>query len=113
MLQQSFKSHQPHPLALLGNDIFSCLVTDPDTTTLKEALQQDNRYNFLQVMSKELHYHIFRNHWKVITRRSAPPHKTCILMVWSVKRKRNPVGEVIKWKERLCAGGHRSVEFVD
>ena len=34
-------------------------------------------------------------------------------MVWSTKRKRNPVGEIIKWKARLCAGGHRSVEFVD
>ena len=34
-------------------------------------------------------------------------------MVWPMKRKRNPVGEIIKWKARLCAGGHRSVEFVD
>ena len=30
-----------------------------------------------------------------------------------MKRKRNPVGDVIKWKARLCAGGHRSLEFVD
>ena len=30
-----------------------------------------------------------------------------------MKRKRNPVEEIIKWKARLCAGGHRSVEFVD
>ena len=34
-------------------------------------------------------------------------------MVWSMKRKRNPIGEVTKWKARLCAGGHRSTEFVD
>ena len=34
-------------------------------------------------------------------------------MVWSMKRKRNPVGEITKWKARLCAGGHRSIQFVD
>ena len=39
--------------------------------------------------------------------------RTCLPMVWSMKRKRNPIGEVIKWKARLCAGGHRSKEFVD
>lgn len=34
-------------------------------------------------------------------------------MVWSMKRKRNPIGEVVKWKARLCAGGHRSIDFVN
>ena len=34
-------------------------------------------------------------------------------MVWAMKRKRNPLGKITKWKARLCAGGHRSVEFVD
>ena len=34
-------------------------------------------------------------------------------MAWAMKRKRNPVGEILKWKARLCAGGHRSKEFVD
>jgi hypothetical protein len=30
-------------------------------------------------------------------------------MVWSMKRKRDPAGEVIKWKARLCAHGGMSV----
>ena len=30
-----------------------------------------------------------------------------------MKQKRNPIGEIVKWKARLCAGGHRSIEFVD
>jgi hypothetical protein len=34
-------------------------------------------------------------------------------MVWAMKRKRNPLGEIIKVKARLCAGGHRSIENVD
>ena len=34
-------------------------------------------------------------------------------MVWPMKRKCNPVGEITKWKARLCAGRHRSREFMD
>ena len=34
-------------------------------------------------------------------------------MVWSMKRKRNPLREITRYKARLCAGGHKSVEFVD
>ena len=64
-------------------------------------------------MYKELNDHVSRKHWKVIPLRHVPPLKKCIPMVWSMKRKRNLVGEVMKWKARLCAGGHRSVEFVD
>ena len=30
-----------------------------------------------------------------------------------MKRKRNPVSNMIKWKARLCASGHRSVKFID
>ena len=34
-------------------------------------------------------------------------------MVWLMKRKRNPIGDITKWKARLCAGEHRSINFVD
>ena len=30
-----------------------------------------------------------------------------------MKRKRNPLGDIVKWKARLCAGGHRSIESID
>ena len=34
-------------------------------------------------------------------------------MVWFMKRKRNLLGEITKWKARICASGHKSIEFVD
>ena len=34
-------------------------------------------------------------------------------MVWSMKRKQNPVGEIILWKAQLCTGGHKSVESIN
>lgn len=64
-------------------------------------------------MKKELQDHISRNHWKVIPYRCKPNDKTAIPMVWAMKRKRNPLGKITKWKARLCAGGHRSVEDSD
>ena len=30
-------------------------------------------------------------------------------MVWTLRRKRDPMGAIMKWKARLCAGGHRQV----
>ena len=34
-------------------------------------------------------------------------------MLWSMKHTRNSVGEIVKWKARLCTGSHRSIKFVD
>ena len=76
-------------------------------------MSQPDRDKFLKVMEKELNDHINRGHWKIIPKRNVPPHKRCLPMVWSMKRKRNPIGQITKWKARLCAGGHRSMEFVD
>ena len=87
--------------------------SDPDTMHLKEALEQEDREEFLKATRKELNNHIKRGHWKVVSRKAIPKGKRALPMVWSMKRKRNPIGEIIKWKARLCVGGHRSVEFVN
>ena len=102
-----------HPLASVCTYLFGFQATDLDTMTLKEALAQKDSEKFLLAMKKELSDHILRKHWRVVPKSCVPPHKRCIPMVWSMKRKRNPLGEITKWKARLCAGGHRSLEFVD
>jgi Reverse transcriptase (RNA-dependent DNA polymerase) len=80
---------------------------------LAEAMNADDKQQFVQAMYKELHDHINRKHWMIVPLKSVPSHKQALPMVWSMKRKRNPIGVIIKWKARLCAGGHKSVEFVD
>ena len=30
-----------------------------------------------------------------------------------MKRKRDSVDNIVKWKARFCAGGRRSIEFID
>ena len=64
-------------------------------------------------MKKELEDHVLRKHWEVVPLRSLPPNKRPLPMVWSMERKHNPLGEITKWKARLCAGGHKSIENVD
>ena len=34
-------------------------------------------------------------------------------MVWFMKWKCIPLRDIVKWKARLCAGGHRSIESID
>ena len=114
LLQPTIANYEePHPMALVSEYILSFIATDPDTMTLKEAMQQPDKEQFLQAMKKELNDHITRQHWKVVPSNSIPSHKHSIPMVWAMERKQNPVGDIIKWKARLCAGGHRSKEFID
>ena len=80
---------------------------------LHKALQQSDKNEFITAMKSELQEHIYCKHWTIMPMKNVPKHKTVIVMVWLMKRKRNPLDEVIKWKVRLCAGGHKSIEFVD
>lgn len=114
LLQSSHMHHsEVHPLASACQHMFSLIATDPDTMTLTEALEEPDKEHFIEAMTKELMDHIKRGHWKVVPLESVPSHKRAIPMVWAMKRKRNPLGEVTRYKARLCAGGHRSIPFVD
>ena len=42
-----------------------------------------------------------------------PNYKIPLPMVSSTKIKRDPIGEINKRKYQLCAGGHKSIEYVD
>ena len=110
--QQSDYS-EPNPFASICETIYGMVATDPDTMHLHEALQQEDREHFIEAMTEELKSHIKRKHWKIVPLKSVPKGKRCLPMVWSMKRKKNPLGEIIKYKARLCVGGHRSIEFVD
>jgi hypothetical protein len=115
LLQPDIEAYaEPRPFALMTEHVTSFIAqSDPDTMHLEEALRQPDREEFIKAMKKELNDHIDRKHWKVIPASAVPKHKVPIPMVWSMKRKRNPIREIIKWKARLCARGHRSLEYVD
>ena len=106
---------EPHPFALFTEQVIALASksTDPDTLTFEEAMQAPDREQFIEAMYKELEDHIERKHWKIVPLKAIPSNKQAIPMVWAMKQKKNPLGETIKHKSRLCAGGHRSIENVD
>jgi len=115
LLQLSLRQHDgAYPQAFLMQ-YFGMVASsgDPDTMTLDEAMKQTDRAEFIKAMYKELQDHIGRGHWKIVSTKRVPKGRMPIPMVWSMKRKRNPVGDIVKWKARLCAGGHKSIEGID
>ena len=76
-------------------------------------MNKQDREDFIKAMTSELLDHINRKHWKEIPIKSVPKRKRCLPMVWFMKRKRNPLEKIVKWKARLCAGEHMSVKYVD
>ena len=97
-----------HPLATL-KAFASTKQRDPDTMTLERALKEPDAEQFIEAMEKEIDDHTSRGHWIVVPLSKVPRHKKMIPMVWSMKRKRDPAGNVLKHKARLCAHGGMSV----
>ena len=102
------------PFALFSVTALASKSQDPDTLTYQEAMRADDRDKFIEAMKKEIGDHIRRKHWVVIRREEvSKKNRQLIPLVWSMKRKKDPTGEIIKWKARLCVGGHRQVKGVD
>ena len=53
---------EPNSMALLCQHMFAFVTTDPDTMTLKEAMDQPDRAQFIAAMYKELNDYISRRH---------------------------------------------------
>ncbi len=99
-------------ITLIGESIESYAITqaDPDTMTLSKALSEPDADKFLEAMIKEVNDHVQRKHWRLVAKSQAPSKP--IMAVWSMKRKRNPIGEIVKYKARLCAHGGQTVQGV-
>jgi hypothetical protein len=91
--------NEQHPLSYVAKS------SDPDTMTLNEAMKQVDKEQFIEAMEKEIMDHCTRGHWEIVPISSVPRGNRPIMAVWAMKRKRDPAGEIIKWKARLCAHG--------
>ena len=76
---------------------------------LNVAMKQPDRDKFIDAMARELGQHTELKHWKIIDKLQVPKNAKPIPMVWTLQRKWDPAGEILKWKARLCAGGHCQV----
>ena len=92
-----------HPLVTLIS--FPATKSNPDTMTLNQVLCEPDAHKFIKAMEREVADHVTRGHWEVVPNSVMPQGNKPILAIWSMKRKRDPGGAIIKWKARLCAHG--------
>jgi len=95
--------------------VFLSSFADTDTMYLQEAMRQPDRDKFVEAMMKEIEDHTVRGHWRITTRQEMKDRKynlKPIAAIWSFKRKRNPMGEITKYKARLCCHGGQTVQGV-
>jgi hypothetical protein len=90
-------------------------LADNDAMYRNEAMKQPDKDKFLEAMVKEIEDHTRRGQWRVTTkaemRKRGYTHDP-IMAIWSFKRKRNPLGEIVKYKARLCCHGGQTVNGV-
>ena len=98
-----------HPFASLQAFASTIAQPDgyPDAMPLNVAMQQPDWDKFIDAMARELGQHTELKHCKIIHKTQVPKNAKLIPMVWTLQRKWDPAGEILKWKARLCAGGHR------
>ena len=100
-----------HPFARLWAFASTIAQPDgyPDAMPLNVALQQPDLDKFIHAMARELEQHTKLKHWKIIHKSQVPKNAIPIPMVWTLQRKQDPAGEILKCKARLCARGHHQV----
>ena len=87
--------------------LFSYLtdVSTNEVFTLRQAMKEDDRMDFVAAMENEIKDHEQRGHWTIVDKTSLPTNAKPIKAIWSFKRKRRPDGSLLKHKARLCAHG--------
>ena len=80
---------------------------NPDSPTLKEALDGPYCEQFLDAMQQELKQLHQHKTWlpRIILREKLPSETQVIALTWVLKIKRQPNGELLKFKARLCYRG--------
>ena len=89
--------NQLHPLSLISNQA-------NEAFHFHQAMQEDDREQFVESMIKELNDHKKNNHWKLVLHKDIGGAKT-VKAIWAFKRKRRPDGSLLKHKARLNAHG--------
>ena len=87
------------PIAFLATN-------NKDTLYYHEAMKAPDREEFLKAMQKEFDSHMKKKHYELIERDAVPDGEDVLDAVWSMKRKRNILTNMIyKYKSRLNIHG--------
>ena len=85
--------------------MYSADISTNEYFTFRNAMKQEDKMSFVDAMEKEILDHKNGEHWSIVHHNTLPNKARPIKAIWSFKRKRNPDGELLKHKARLCAHG--------
>jgi len=91
----------------------TAIKLDNDNPTLKEALNSDQRDKWIEAINAELHTIKKNGTYEVVSRSDIKEGSEIIHSTLKLKVKRDPFGNVTKWKARLCARGDMQTEDPD
>ena len=83
-----------------------------DVLYYHQAMQSEDSDDFRKAMAKETSSFKQEKAFEIMPIGSKPKEKSLIPFMWSFKRKRNPMGNLIKHETRLCMHGGRQVKGI-
>jgi len=84
-----------------------------DTLTQSQMLKQPDVADFLKAQLPELQGLVKMDVFDLLPIAQKPSHARLLSSIWSYRRKRNPIGDIIKWKARLCVDGSQQLHGRD
>ena len=96
---QTIESEVMHPIAYLAKN-------NTDTMYFDQAMNQPDASDVIDAIVKEINDHTSRKHWRLIPRWMVPKGTKILPSVWSLKRKRDILTQLVyKWKANLNIHG--------
>ena len=98
---------------LVDPRLYAASIADKDTLHYREAMEAEDREDFKKAMVKEVDDLTKTHVWRLVPKTEVPKDARLIRLIWSFKRKRNPLGELLKHKARLCVHGGMQRKGID
>ncbi len=98
---------------LIDPRLFAASIADKDTMQYGNTMKAEDCEDFKKAMVKEVTDLTKTHVWKLIKKTDMPNDAKLIRLIWSFKRKHNPLGELLKHKARLCVHGGMQRKGID
>ncbi len=84
---------------------FPAIDTKLDTLTQSQMLKANDKLKFVQAQLPKLQELVKMDVFDVKPMNQKPAHARLLSSIWSYRRKRNPLGTILKYIARLCIDG--------
>jgi hypothetical protein len=98
----------PRP-SVLPPYAYAAVDNKADTLTQSQMLKDPDRAKFVASQQSEINGVLKMDVFKVLPMNTNPPAARLLSSIWSYRRKRSPVGTILKHKSRLCVAGSQQL----